>query len=137
VVEVFGGSPTYTDDLGGYKSMLAHHRGAGITPEQRLRFATLMSLAADDVDPHRQPLHVGRLVMRRPPHLVVGGGFDLAHDPAQDRPPGRRVQVGGEPPSGFDGGEVLDLVARAAAQVLCQNRSTSFGKCSASRAVRR
>ena len=28
--------------------MLEKHRGLGITPEQRLRFATLMSLAADD-----------------------------------------------------------------------------------------
>ena len=28
--------------------MLAHHRGLGITPEQRFRFASLMSLAADD-----------------------------------------------------------------------------------------
>jgi hemoglobin len=45
---VFGGSRTYTDDLGGYEGMLAYHRGLGITSEQRLRFATLMSLAADD-----------------------------------------------------------------------------------------
>jgi hemoglobin len=28
--------------------MLAKHRGLGITPEQRFRFASLMSLAADD-----------------------------------------------------------------------------------------
>ena len=28
--------------------MLAHHRGLGITPEQRFRFAWLLSLAADD-----------------------------------------------------------------------------------------
>jgi len=28
--------------------MLAHHRDLGITPEQRFRFASLMSLAADD-----------------------------------------------------------------------------------------
>jgi hemoglobin len=30
--------------------MLAHHRGLDITPEQRLRFATLMSRAADDAE---------------------------------------------------------------------------------------
>ena len=47
-IEVFGGPPTYTKDLGGYERMLDHHRGLAITPEQRLRFATLMSLAADD-----------------------------------------------------------------------------------------
>src|SRR5262245_37128865 len=47
-VEVFGGPAGYTDQLGGYATMLAHHRGLHITPEQRFRFASLMSLAADD-----------------------------------------------------------------------------------------
>ena len=46
--EVFGGEARYTKKLGGYESMLAHHRGLGITPEQRFRFASLLSLAADD-----------------------------------------------------------------------------------------
>ena len=46
-IEVFGGEAAYTD-LGGYRRMLDHHRGLGITPEQRFRFASLMSLAADD-----------------------------------------------------------------------------------------
>jgi hemoglobin len=46
--EVFGGEPRYTEELGGYESMLAHHRELGITPEQRFRFASLLSLAADD-----------------------------------------------------------------------------------------
>jgi hemoglobin len=46
--EVFGGPPRYTEELGGYENMLAHHRGLGITPQQRFRFASLMSLAADD-----------------------------------------------------------------------------------------
>src|SRR5688572_5577915 len=45
-IEVFGGPPDYTAQLGGYERMLAHHRGLAITPEQRLRFATLMSTAA-------------------------------------------------------------------------------------------
>lgn len=48
--EVFGGPSRYSEELGGYESMLAHHRGLGITPEQRFRFASLMSLAADDAD---------------------------------------------------------------------------------------
>jgi len=48
--EVFGGPATYTDELGGYESMLAHHRDLGITAEQRHRFASTMSLAADDAD---------------------------------------------------------------------------------------
>ncbi len=46
--EVFGGEPRYTEALGGYENMLAHHRGLGITPEQGFRFASLLSLAADD-----------------------------------------------------------------------------------------
>jgi hemoglobin len=62
-IEVFGGSPTYTEHLGGYERMLAHHRELGITPEQRLRFATLMSLAADDAslpdDPEFRAAFIG------------------------------------------------------------------------------
>ena len=46
--EVFGGPARYTEELGGYERMLAKHRGLGITPEQRFRFATTMSRAADD-----------------------------------------------------------------------------------------
>jgi hemoglobin len=49
-IEVLGGPATYTEQLGGYEAMLSHHRGLGITGEQRLRFATTMSRAADDVD---------------------------------------------------------------------------------------
>jgi hemoglobin len=48
--EVFGGPATYTESHGGYEAMLAHHIDLGITPEQRHRFASLMSLAADDAD---------------------------------------------------------------------------------------
>ena len=46
--EVFEGPARYTDELGGYEAMVAKHRGLAITPEQRFRFASLMSLAADD-----------------------------------------------------------------------------------------
>jgi hemoglobin len=46
--EVLGGPARYTDELGGYEGMLAHHRGLAITPEERFRFASLLSLAADD-----------------------------------------------------------------------------------------
>jgi hemoglobin len=45
--EVMGGPPTYTAEHGGYPNMLAKHIGLGITPEQRLRFVTLLSAAAD------------------------------------------------------------------------------------------
>ena len=46
--EVFGGPADYTDQLGGYERMLHKHLQLGITDEQRFRFASLMSLAADD-----------------------------------------------------------------------------------------
>ena len=46
--EVLGGPARYSEELGGYETMLAHHRGLGITPEQRFRFASLLSLATDD-----------------------------------------------------------------------------------------
>jgi hemoglobin len=48
--EVLGGPDDYTRRHGGYPALLAHHRDLGITPEQRFRFASLMSLAADDAD---------------------------------------------------------------------------------------
>jgi hemoglobin len=47
-VEVFGGPPRYSEELGGYEQMLAKHRRLRISTEQRFRFASLMSLAADD-----------------------------------------------------------------------------------------
>jgi hemoglobin len=49
-IEVFGGATGYTRELGGYPVMLDHHRGLEITAEERLAFATLMSLAADDAE---------------------------------------------------------------------------------------
>ena len=48
--EVFGGPPRYTEELGGYERMMGKHRGLAIAPEQRFRFASLMSLAADDAE---------------------------------------------------------------------------------------
>ena len=65
VGEVFGGPARYTDELGGYPRMLRNHIGLGITPEQRHRFASLMSLAADDAalpdDPEFRAALVGYL----------------------------------------------------------------------------
>jgi hemoglobin len=46
--EVFGGPAAYTEQLGGYERMLNKHLALGITDAQRFRFASLMSLAADD-----------------------------------------------------------------------------------------
>jgi hemoglobin len=63
--EVFGGPDTYTEQLGGYHHMVNKHVNLGITPEQRFRFASLMSLAADDAelpaDPEFRAAFVGYL----------------------------------------------------------------------------
>jgi hemoglobin len=48
--EVFGGPAEYTKELGGYPAMLAHHLNLAITADQRFRFASLMSVAADDAE---------------------------------------------------------------------------------------
>jgi len=48
--EVFGGPADYTNQLEGYHRMITKHRDLAITPEQRGRFVTLMSLAADDAE---------------------------------------------------------------------------------------
>ena len=47
LAEVFGGPAVYTEEHGGYEHMLAMHRGLAITSDQRLRFVTLLSAAAD------------------------------------------------------------------------------------------
>jgi hemoglobin len=63
--EVLGGPDDYTRERGGYATMLAHHRDLGITDEQRHRFASLMSLAADDAalpdDPEFRAAVIGYL----------------------------------------------------------------------------
>jgi hemoglobin len=46
--EVMGGPAEYTEREGGYEHMVAKHRDLAISGEQRLRFVTLLSRAADD-----------------------------------------------------------------------------------------
>jgi hemoglobin len=55
LAEVFGGPSRYTDELGGFATLLHAHRGLNITDEQRARFIALFDeavgaqgLAADD-----------------------------------------------------------------------------------------
>jgi hemoglobin len=50
-VEVFGGPRRYTDELGGFPALLAHHRGLEITEAQRARFVELFMAAFDEVRP--------------------------------------------------------------------------------------
>jgi hemoglobin len=47
--EVMGGPAGYTEHHGGYEHMLEKHRDLAISPDQRLRFVTLLSAAADAV----------------------------------------------------------------------------------------
>lgn len=82
-VEVFGGPAEYTNRLGGYERMLAHHRGLGITPEQRLRFATTMSQAADDADLPADPEFRAALVG----YLEWGTRLALANSRPDATPP--------------------------------------------------
>ncbi len=53
--EVFGGPARYTDDLGGYATMVDKHRDLGISIEQRRRFVDTMSVAADDAGLRHDP----------------------------------------------------------------------------------
>ena len=46
--EVFGGPQLYSEELGGYETMLSHHRDLAITADQRAAFVSEMSSAADD-----------------------------------------------------------------------------------------
>jgi truncated hemoglobin YjbI len=59
--EVFGGPADYTETLGGYAAMVAKHRNLDIGPDQRFRFASLMSLAADDAELPSDPCGLRRL----------------------------------------------------------------------------
>lgn len=82
--EVFGGPADYTA-MGGYARMLSHHLDLGITAEQRFRFASLMSRAADDAglpgDPEFRAAFVGYLEWGT--RLALGNskpGADLVTD---------------------------------------------------------
>src|ERR1700722_18340835 len=99
--EVLGGPAGYTERLGGAPAMLAHPRDLGITAEQRFRFASLMSLAADDAalpaDPEFRSALIGYLewgtrlamhnprpgaaVVQRPPAPHGGGGVPPPYQP--------------------------------------------------------
>ena len=46
--EVFGGPKLYSERYGGYERMISQHVGKKITPEQRTRWAALMSQSADE-----------------------------------------------------------------------------------------
>ena len=108
--EVFGGPSDYTDRLGGYDRMLAHHRGLSITADQRLRFATTMSQAADDAGLPADPEFRAALVS----YLEWGtqAGRWATRSPARRRPSTHRCPGGGgvwPRPTGPDDGPQQDF----------------------------
>jgi hemoglobin len=56
LAEVFGGPSRYTDELGGFGTLLAAHRGLQITDEQRARFIELFDKAVADHAPEDEKL---------------------------------------------------------------------------------
>jgi hemoglobin len=51
LAEVFGGPARYTDELGGFGTILTAHRGLAITDEQRARFIELFDRAVTEHGP--------------------------------------------------------------------------------------
>jgi hemoglobin len=76
--EVFGGPAVYTDQLGGYERMLSKHLQLGISAAARFRFASLMSLAADDAGLPSDPEFRSALV------AYLEWGTRLAFENSQD-----------------------------------------------------
>jgi hemoglobin len=96
--EVFGGPATYPEQLGGYERMLNKHRQLGITTEQRFRFASLMSLAADDAGMPDDPEFRSALVayLEWGTRLALGNSQDGAE--VVERAPVPRWGWGEAPP---------------------------------------
>jgi len=76
--EVVGGPADYTSELGGYERMLNKHMKLSITNEQRFRFASLMSMAADDAGMPEDPEFRSALV------AYLEWGTRLALDNSQE-----------------------------------------------------
>src|SRR3954468_17859538 len=101
--------------------MLAHHRGLGITPGQRHRFASTMSLAADDAglpaDPEFRAALIGdvewaaRPGARGAPLGVRGGGPPPGHAQLTAGRPGRG-RAGPGPPLGLGRGPAVPGLSR-------------------------
>jgi hemoglobin len=56
LTEVFGGPRRYTDELGGFPTLLASHRGLAIAEPQRARFVELFLSAFDGAGPRDDDL---------------------------------------------------------------------------------
>ncbi|MBC8094062.1 MAG: oxidoreductase [Pseudonocardia sp.] len=83
--EVFGGPSTYTDELGGYPAMLAHHIGLNITEEQRSRWAFLIAGSADEAGLPDDPEFRSALVA----YVEWGTRIARANSATDATPPGK------------------------------------------------
>ena len=83
--EVFGGPRLYSEQHGGHRAVFEHHRGLGITEEQRARWTELMIATAREVLPPEPKLqqrfadyidwgtHVARMASEPDPVFGAGG----------------------------------------------------------------
>lgn len=99
--EVFGGDPIYTNERGGFKTMIGSHRGKAIKPEQRERWVSLMLQTADEVNLPSDPEFRSAFVA----YIEWGSRRALANS-QPDAPPSKRDTVPrwgwGEAPPGTD-----------------------------------
>ncbi|MCX4095518.1 group II truncated hemoglobin [Nocardia sp. alder85J] len=85
LAEVFGGPSRYTDDRGGYHTMLVHHLGKAITEPQRRRWVSLLLDSADEVglpaDPEFRAAFVGYIEWGT--RIALANSRPGAHPPQQ------------------------------------------------------
>ncbi|MDP4536983.1 group II truncated hemoglobin [Alkalimonas collagenimarina] len=99
--EVLGGTTIYTEDRGGFKTMLRRHRGRKIQPEQRERWVALMLQTADEIELPTDPEFRSAFVA----YIEWGSRRALANS-QPDAPPSKRETVPrwgwGEAPPGTE-----------------------------------
>lgn len=86
--EVLGGEPIYTEERGGFKTMLSRHKGRAIRPEQRDRWVALMLETADEVNLPSDPEFRSAFVA----YIEWGSRRALANS-QPDAPPSKRDTV--------------------------------------------
>ena len=90
----------------------------GLVPVRQYLAGVRMEVGVSVLVPDRQMPAVVLDVCDGPPDLVIGGSDDLAELGAGDRAADGEVDVRGDAPLWFDGGEILQVIAGVAAQVL-------------------
>ncbi|PHU99549.1 oxidoreductase [Iodobacter sp. BJB302] len=86
--EVFGGMPRYTDERGGFKTMIGMHRNRCIQSEQRARWVTLLMETADEIGLPADPEFRSAFTA-----YVEWGSRRAQRNSQTDAPPSCRVTV--------------------------------------------